>query len=123
MERIMRAQTFSDSSKIKDLASSRTLELNPRHPVVIEMKKLAQEKPDEQSTKDLAWLLHDTALLASGFTQDDTEGFSERMYRTIATSLNVKSMALAEELEVTVDEEEEKETSDSSNSDESHEEL
>jgi len=109
MERIMRAQTFADASKIKDLASTRTMELNPRHPIVIELNKLVAEAPDAQNTKDLAWLIHDTALLASGFSQDDLDGFSERMYRTIGGTLNVKSMDLAEEMEVPAEEEEEEE--------------
>jgi heat shock protein beta len=64
------------------------------------------EDPDESSTKDLAHLLYDTALLASGFVQDDTEGFSARMYRTIASSLNIKSLNLVEEMEVDDEEEE-----------------
>jgi len=107
MERIMRAQTFADSSKIREMVSSRTLELNPRHPIVSKLNQLAQDAPEEQSTKDLAWLLYDTALSASGFIQDDVDSFSSRMYRTIASSLKVKSMDLEPEIEVPEDEEEE----------------
>ena len=107
MERIMRSQTFADPEKLKGLGASRTMEINPRHPIIIELNKLVQESPDEQTTKDLAWLVYDTALLASGFYQDDIESFSDRMYRTIGASLNVKSFELAEELEIPAEEEEE----------------
>jgi len=100
MERIMRAQTFADGNAVKSLTASRTLELNPRHPIVVELNKAVDSGSDESSTKDLAWLLYDTALLQSGFLQDDVESFSERMYRTIAKSLDVSSMDLAPELEV-----------------------
>lgn len=119
MERIMRAQTFSSADNIKAMAATRTLELNPRHPIVIELNKLAQEAPKAETTRDLAFLLYDTALLASGFTQDDTEGFSERMYRTIANSLKIKSLDLADEIEIDEEEEESESKTESKSDDES----
>ena len=109
MERIMRAQTFADPTAMQQMSASRTLELNPRHPIIVELNKLVENSPDEDETKDLAWLMYDTALLSSGFNQQDTELFSARMHRTIAKSLNLESMELAEEIEVEVEEEEEEE--------------
>jgi heat shock protein 90kDa beta len=112
MERIMRAQTFANPEAMKQMSASRTLELNPRHPIVIELNNLVQSTPDAESTNDLAWLLYDTALLNSGFTQTETELFAERMYRTIASSLGVKSLDLAPEIEVELEEEAEEESND-----------
>lgn len=112
MERIMRAQTFADPTAMQQMSASRTLELNPRHPIIVELNKLVESSPDEESTKDLAWLMYDTALLSSGFNQQDTELFSARMHRTIAKSLNVESMELAAEIEVDVEEEDEEEDMD-----------
>jgi heat shock protein beta len=112
MERIMRAQTFADPSAMQQMSASRTLELNPRHPIIIELNQLVESNPDDESTKDLAWLMYDTALLASGFNQQDTELFSARMHRTIAKSLNLDSMELAPEIEVEVEEEDEEEDMD-----------
>jgi heat shock protein beta len=109
MERIMRAQTFADPTAMQQMSASRTLELNPRHPIIVELNKLVEAAPEEEATKDLAWLMYDTALLSSGFNQQDTELFSARMHRTIAKSLNVESMELAEEIEVEIEEEEEDE--------------
>jgi len=106
MERIMRAQTFANTDRVREMASTKTLELNPRHPIVIELNSLVQDSPDEQSTKDMSWLLYDTALMSSGFMQDDVDSYAERMYRTMASSMNVQSMDLAPELEVELDEEE-----------------
>ena len=34
------------------------------------------ETPEDESTRDLAWLLYDTSLLASGFVQEDPELFA-----------------------------------------------
>merc|ERR1711871_1914642 len=108
MERIMRAQTFADSSRVNQMTSSRTLELNPRHPIISKLNTALSEDgaEDEESYKDLARLIHDTALTSSGFIQDDAESFAERMYRTIAGSLDVKSMELEPEIEVPEEEEE-----------------
>jgi len=107
MERIMRAQTFANPESVKQMTASRTLELNPRHPIIVELNNLAQSAPDAESTKDLAWLLYDTALLNSGFVQTETELFAQRMYRTIASTLNVKSMELVDEIEVELEDEDE----------------
>ena len=127
MERIMRSQTFADPEKLKSLGASRTLELNARHPIIVELNKLVVESPEEQTTKDLSWLLYDTALLSSGFFQDDVEAFSERMYRTIGGSLNVNSFDLVDELQLPPEEEEEEgeegKGEDSKKSDDSHDEF
>ena len=102
---------------VRAMAASKTLELNPRHPIVIELNNLISTSPDEQSTKDLAFLLYDTALLASGFQQDDLESYAERMVRTMAKTLNLDSLDLADELKVSEDEEEEDGSSDKANAD------
>ena len=125
MERIMRAQTFSDASQLKALAAQRVLEINPRHPLIIELGKAIEESPDEERTQDLAWLLYDTSLMGSGFVQEDMELFTSRMYRTMAGSLNVQSMELVDEIEVELDEEddEDSETEDLDSVDADHDEF
>ena len=57
------------------MSASKTLELNPRHPIIVELNKRVVSDPDSQSTKDLAYLLYDTALLTSGFLQEDIGEF------------------------------------------------
>lgn len=107
MERIMRAQTFSNPEVIKAMAASKTLELNPRHPVIVELNKRVQEDPESETTKTLAHLVYDTALLVSGFVHDDVDGFSNRMVTALADSLSIKSLDLHEELVAQEEEEEE----------------
>lgn len=115
MERIMRAQTFADTSRVKEIVSSRSLELNPRHPIVSKLNALVQgDSAEEETTKDLVWLVYDTALASSGFVQEDTEAYATRMYRTIAGSLNVDSMELDAEIEVPEEEEEEEDSQEGS---------
>lgn len=114
MERIMRAQTFSNPEVLKAMAASKTLELNPRHPVIVELNKRVQEDADSETTKTLAHLVYDTALLVSGFAHDDVDAFSSRMVSALADNLNIKSLDLHEELVV----QEEEEAEESSTRDE-----
>merc|ERR1711871_35774 len=109
MERIMRSQAFSDQQKTSYLNSQKTMEINPRHPIVIELNEMIKADAESEIASDSAWLLYDTALLQSGFQQDDVESFSMRMFRTMKAGMNLKSLDLADEIEVELDEEEEEE--------------
>lgn len=105
MERIMQSQAFADNKRTQYLVSKKTMEINPRHPIVVELLKRSEEDPDSEATKDLAWLLHDTALLNSGFPVSDAKEFSARMYRTMQNGLNLDSLDLVPEIEVPEEEE------------------
>ena len=112
MERIMRSQAFSDPSKQAYMSSQKTMELNPRHPLVSGMLSRFNEDPESEALKDTAWLLYDTALLQSGFQMDAVDEFASRMYRTMKGSLGIDSLELEDEIEVPEEEEEEEEGDD-----------
>jgi len=113
MERIMRSQAFSDPNKAQYMQSAKTMEINPRHPLISELNRKVEADPDAEETADTAWLLYDTALLQSGFAQDDVDAFASRMYRTMKGALNLESLELEDEIEVEEDEPEEDEEDDS----------
>lgn len=50
--------------------SKRILELNPSHPIVQNLGRLAEREPGSERIKQWAELLHDQALLAEGVVQD-----------------------------------------------------
>lgn len=113
MERIMRSQAFQDPSKAQYLASQKTMEINPRHPIIIALNEKIEEEPEETTqVDDTAWLLFDTALLQSGFAQDDVDGFAVRMFRTMKDALDLETLELADEIDVPEDEEEDEEEED-----------
>ena len=106
MERVMRAQTMAQGDSMRSMSASKTLELNPRHPIIVALKDLVEASPDEQDTKDAAMLVFDTALLSSGFLQDDLDEFTQRMYRSVGKSLSVESFDLVDEIELEEEDEE-----------------
>ncbi|KAL1924984.1 uncharacterized protein VTP21DRAFT_4638 [Calcarisporiella thermophila] len=89
MERIMKAQALRDTSMTTYMLSKKTMEVNPRHPIVREIKTKLEADSSDRMVRDLVTLLFETSLLSSGFSLEDPNSFSGRIYKMIKLGLSI----------------------------------
>jgi len=97
MERILKAQALADPKQHKFNAPRKILEINPRHPLIKELLRLVTADENDQSAKDIAGLMYETAALQSGWTLDDTPDFATRIQRMMHKNLGLDPDAVPEE--------------------------
>ncbi|XP_039202965.1 heat shock protein HSP 90-beta [Crotalus tigris] len=106
MERIMKAQALRDNSTMGYMMAKKHLEINPDHPIVETLRQKAEADKNDKAVKDLVVLLFETALLSSGFSLEDPQTHSNRIYRMIKLGLGIDEEEVAvEESTSTVSEE------------------
>jgi molecular chaperone HtpG len=88
MERIMKAQALRSQTNVY-IVSRRILELNPEHRIIKILSKRVLSNITH-TTKDLIFLMFETALLVSGFTLDDPSHFANRVNQLISVGLDAE---------------------------------
>merc|ERR1712194_273480 len=108
-EKVMRAQAFQNKEQLGMMSGRKTLEINPSHPVVIDLLAKVKADKEDAAAKDTAEVLFQTALIESGYELADASALVNRVYRLMSKELGVDPDAVLTEVEVPEEEEEEAE--------------
>jgi len=105
-EKVMKAQAFQNKDQIGQMSGRKTLEVNPNHPVVIDLLSKIKADKEDAAAKDTAQVLFQTALIESGYELADASALVNRVYRLMSKELGVDPDAPLIEVEVPEEEEE-----------------
>jgi len=83
----MKAQVLWDNSTMGYMMAKKHLEINPDRPIVEILCQKADTDKNDKAVKDLVVLLFETALMSSGFSLEDPQTHSNRIYRMIKLGL------------------------------------
>merc|ERR1719429_851127 len=116
-EKVMKAQAFQNKDQLSMMSGRKTLEINPNHPVVVDLLAKVKADKSDKAAADSAQVLFQTALIESGYELADASALVNRVYRLMSKELGVDPDAPIKEVEVPEGEEEaeeeEKEEDDS----------
>merc|ERR1719414_1249723 len=118
-EKVMKAQAFQNKDQLSTMSGRKTLEINPKHPVVADMLAKVKADKEDKSALDTAQVLFQTALIESGYDIADPSALVNRVYRLMSKELGVDPDAPLKEVEVPEEEEEAEEEEEDDDKDES----
>merc|ERR1712242_135551 len=106
-EKVMKAQAFQNKDQLSMMSGRKTLEINPNHPVVIDLLAKVKADKSDKAAVDSAQVLFQTALIESGYELADASALVNRVYRLMSKELGVDPDAPIKEVEVPEGEDEE----------------
>merc|ERR1739845_173169 len=120
-EKVMKAQSFQNKDQVSMMSGRKTLEINPNHPVVVDLLSKVKADKEDKSSVDTAQVLFQTALIESGYEIADPSALVNRVYRLMSKELGVDPDAPLKEVEVPEEEEEAEEEEKDADGDDSEE--
>merc|ERR1739842_187010 len=106
-EKVMKAQSFQNKDQVATMSGRKTLEVNPNHPVIVDLLAKVKSDKGDAAAVDTAQVLFQTALVESGYEIADPSALVNRVYRLMSKELGVDPDAPIKEVEVPEGEEEE----------------
>ena len=85
MERIIKAQAMAAHNPMQFMMNKKTFEINPDNKIITAIYN--KFTIDENTIKDMVWLLYDTSILDSGFSLDRPRDFTSRIHRIMSLGL------------------------------------
>merc|ERR1719198_2710068 len=108
----MKAQAFQNKDQLSMMSGRKTLEINPNHPVIVDLLSKVKADKEDKSAVDSASVLFQTALIESGYEIADPSALVKRVYSLMSKELGVDPDAPLKEVEVPEEEEEAEEDDD-----------
>merc|ERR1711979_20535 len=105
-EKVMKAQAFQNKDQISMMSGRKTLEVNPNHPVIVDLLSKVKADKEDKAALDTAQVLFQTALIESGYEIADPSALVSRVNRLMSKELGVDPDAPLKEVEVPEEEEE-----------------
>merc|ERR1712107_137079 len=118
-EKQMKAQSFQNKDQISMMSGRKTLEVNPNHPVIVDLLSKVKGDKEDKVALDTAQVVFQTALIESGYEIADPSALVNRVYRLMSKELGVDPDAPLKEVEVPEGEEEEEAEEEDDKDDES----
>merc|ERR1712057_137205 len=109
-ERVMKAQSFQNKDQLSMMSGRKTLEINPNHPVIVDLLAKVKADKEDKAAVDSASVLFQTALIESGYEIADPSALVKRVYRLMSKELGVDPDAPLKEVEIPDEEEAEEES-------------
>jgi len=106
-EKIMRAQANQNKEYVNAMVGSKTLEVNPHHPVIRDLLEKVNAGKTADSAKETALVLFQVAMLDSGYDIHDPSALVGKMYQLMSQSLGVSPNAKVQEIQIDLDDQEE----------------
>ncbi|XP_056646837.1 endoplasmin [Diorhabda sublineata] len=119
-------QKSDDPQRSYYLSQKKTLEINPRHPLMKELLKRVIDDPSDPTARDMAKMMFRTATLRSGYMLRETADFAESIEAMMRKTLGIPLDEVVEEEEDAPDDsasDEDNIDADSESRDEEHDEL
>merc|ERR1711934_189360 len=105
-EKVMKAQAFQNKDQLSMMSGRKTLEINPNHPVIVDLLSKVKADKEDKAAVDSASVLFQTALIESGYEIADPSALVKRVYKLMSKELGVDPDAPLKEVEIPDEEEE-----------------
>ncbi|KOC61608.1 Endoplasmin [Habropoda laboriosa] len=92
-------QKTDDPQKTYYLNQKKTLEINPRHPLIRELLRRVEADTSDQTAKDIALMMFKTATLRSGYMLRETASFADSVEQLMRQTLGISLDEVPEEEE------------------------
>ncbi|KMZ96966.1 endoplasmin [Plasmodium vivax North Korean] len=122
MEKLMKINV-NNADQIKAMSGQKILEINPDHPIMIDLLKRSVSNPKDSQLTESIKIIYQSAKLASGFDLEDTADLAQIVYDHINQKLGVDNNLKIDDLDPAIFETKKMEQEDSPDGQKFHEEI